>query len=181
MIQIDTTALREAQRHLQEVKKKTKVAMYRALNRVAQNAKTNASKEIREQYVIKAGDLGSTFSIKKADKGSLSATIRSRSRGTGLDKYKFSPRRTTGKRPKVLKVAVKKGGMKKVPGAFVAEKNGVKIFIREGRSRLPIKRLYGPPAPEMFNNVQIRESVERKARVLYAQRLEHELNRELGG
>lgn len=69
MIQIDTTALREAQRHLQEVKKKTKVAMYRALNRVAQNAKTNASKEIREQYVIKAGDLGSTFSIKKLIKG----------------------------------------------------------------------------------------------------------------
>lgn len=180
MIQVDTSALKEAQRNLQQVEKKTKVAAYRALNRVSQNAKTNASKEIRQRYIIKAADVNSTFSIRRASKGDLSAVIRSRSRGTGLDKYRFSPKRTTGKRPRVLKAAVKKGGaLKPIPGAFVADKNGVKIFIREGRKRLPIRRLYGPPAPEMFNNIEIKQVVEEKARQLYAERLQHELDREL--
>ena len=180
MIRVDTSGLKQAEKRIKQLKNKTRISAYRALSRVFQNAKTNATREIRQRYAIKAADVNSTFSIKRASRDDLRAVIRSKSRGVGLDKYRYSPKLTKGKRPRVLKAAVKKGSaLKPIKGAFVADKNGVKIFIREGKKRLPIRRLYGPPAPEMFNNVEIRNMVEEKAHELYKQRLRHELDREL--
>ncbi len=180
MIKVDTSGLKQAEKRIGKLKKKVKVSAYRALSRVFQNAKTNATREIRQRYAIKASDVNKTFSIKRASQDDLRAVIRSKSRGVGLDKYRFSPKKTKGKRPKVLKAAVKKAGaLKPIPGAFAADKSGVKIFIREGKKRLPIRRLYGPPAPEMFNNAEVRNVVEEKAHDMYKQRLHHELDREL--
>ncbi|MHB0864754.1 phage tail protein [Paenibacillus sp. SEL3] len=180
MIRVDAKELAGMKKRYEKVKTQAKAAVSRAMNRVSSNARTNVKKEIAKEYVIKSGDVNKTLSTRKASASSTSSVVRSTSRGTGLDKYKFNPKRATGKRPKVLKAAVKKGGaVKGIKGAFVADKNGVKIFVREGKKRLPIRRLYGPPAPEMFNQQKVRTPVEQKARETFEERIMHELDREL--
>ncbi len=182
MIKVDTKELKDMRKRYSKVQSQAKTVIARAMTRVGDNARTNAKKEIAKDYVIKSGDVNKTLSSTKASATSTSTIVRSKSRGTGLDKYKFTPKKVRGKGevPKVIKAAVKKGGsVKKIKNAFVGNKNGLKIFVREGKKRLPIRRLYGPPAPEMFNQKRIREPVEEAAHKMFEDRVIHELNREL--
>ncbi|KJD45986.1 phage tail protein [Paenibacillus terrae] len=182
MIRVDTKELAVMKKRYEKVKSQAKVVVSRAMNRVASNARTNVKKEIAKEYIIKSGDVNKTLSTTKASASSTTSVVRSTSRGTGLDKYKFTPKkaREKGKRPKVIKAAVKKGGaVKPIKNAFVADIHGAKIFVREGKKRLPIRRLYGPPAPEMFNQPRVRTPVEQKAREAFEERIMHELDREL--
>ncbi|EJW19148.1 phage tail protein [Paenibacillus alvei] len=194
MITVDANTLKDVERRLGEYPKKAPLVISRALNRAAANVKTNAVKRVRESYVVKAKDVSTTMSVKKASRNNLSANVTSEGTSIGLDKFRVRPAEPRhSKPPKALKVQVKKaGGAKQIVGAFVASVNGNKVFSREANSRhlkgksgrwteLPVKRLFGPPIPEMVGNKSIREFVEREAATVFDQRLEHEINRTLEG
>lgn len=182
MIEIDSHELRNVQRQLGAYQDKAPTAISRTLNRVAANAKTNIGRKTRETYVVKAKDINQTMTVRKANKTTLNALIASRGERVPLDKFKYSPKNPRpGKPPRALKVAVKKDGTKELLHAFVADINGNKIFEREGKSRLPIKRLFGPAIPQMAGNEEVRNFVEQEAEKLYQRRLEHEIDRIIEG
>lgn len=182
MITIDAIKFQEVEKELGEYKSKAPVALSRALNRAASNAKTNASKKAREQYNIKAKDINSTINITKANKGSLRAVIKSTGERIPLIKFKVNPSTPRPKKPpKVLKVEVKRGGLKELIGGFVADINGNKVFKRTSNARLPIQQLFGPAVPQMLGTSSIKEYIENEATKVFDQRLDHEVQRILGG
>ncbi|KZL88710.1 phage tail protein [Clostridium magnum] len=181
-ITINATKVKEVEKELGQYKTKAPLALSRALNRAAANAKTNASKKAREKYNIKARDVNSTIKIAKASKGSLRAVVKSTGERLPLIKFKVSPPNPRPKKPpKVLRVAVKKGGLKELVGGFVASINGNKVFRRTLKSRLPIEQLFGPAVPQMLGNVSVKEFIEGEAAKVFDKRLDHEIQRIMGG
>ncbi|WP_088227790.1 phage tail protein [Desulfosporosinus sp. FKB] len=178
MITIDAEKLKEVEERLGSFKNKAPNVIARALNRAAQNARTNAVKKVREDYQIKAGDVRSTIKITQANRTTLGAVVKSTGERIPLIKFKVSPSNPRPKKPpSVLKVQVKKTGLKEIVGAFVADINGNKVFRRTGKSRLPIEQLYGPAVPQMLGSSSVRQFVESEASKMFDQRLDHEIQR----
>lgn len=182
MIKVDVKEIYKVEKELGKYKSQAPLAISRAINRAATNAKSNASKKVREQYVAKAKDIKDTITIKKATRGNLRAIVKSSGERLPLIKFKVKPNNPKPKKPpKVLQVEVKKGGMKELIGAFVADINGNKVFKRTSSSRLPIKQLFGPAVPQMMNNDSVKDYIEKEATKMYQDRLDHEIQRMLGG
>lgn len=182
MITIDSDKIAEVEKELGQYKSKAPVALSRALNRAASNAKTNASKKARETYAVKSKDIKETINITKANKNSLGALVKSKGERIPLIKFKVSPPNPRpNKPPKVLRVEVKKTGLKNIVGAFVSNINGNKVFKRTSKSRLPIEQLFGPAVPQMLGTSSIREYIETEATKMFDQRLDHEIERIMEG
>lgn len=182
MITINAEKIKQVEKELGQYKSKAPVALSRALNRAASRAKTVASKKAREQYIIKAKDINSTIKITKANRGNLRAIVMSRGQRIPLIKFKVSPSNPRPKNPpKVLKVAVKKGSLKELVGAFVANVNGNKVFKRTSSSRLPIQQLYGPAVPQMLGSNFVTEFTENETDNVFEERLDHEIKRIMEG
>ncbi len=178
MIRVDATKLREVEQQLGSFSNKAPTVISRALNRAAQNAKASTVSKLREEYILKAKDIRDTIKIRKATQRSLGAVVTSIGNKVPLIKFKVSPNKPNPQKPsKVLKAGVKKGGLKEIIGAFVANINGNKVFEREGKNRLPIKQLFGPSVPEMLGNESVKTYIEREATKMFDKRLEHEINR----
>lgn len=176
-ITVDADLIRQVQQELSGIETKAPNAIANALNRTMSNLAANISREVRSEYAIKAGDIKETLEKKRANRNDLSAHVKSKGGVIGLDHFKVLPKTVQPKRKKPIKIGVKKGSTKDLPGSFVADKNGLKVFIRNTRKRLPIRRLYGPSVPQMLKNEGVQESLNEKARVMFEQRLEHEISR----
>lgn len=179
MIKVGVMKILEVEKQLGNMKYKAPMVIARALNRAAANAKSSASKKVRETYNVKSKDISSTIKILKANKNRLGAVVKSTGTKVSLIKFKVTPKKRLKKQKKV-KVAVKKDGMKELNHAFIADINGPKVFERVGKNRLPIKHLFGPSVPEMLGGKSVREFVEIESEKTFEKRLEHEINRELG-
>ncbi|GEN83625.1 hypothetical protein SLU01_19370 [Sporosarcina luteola] len=177
VVEIDQATVRYVQLRLGEFDKRAPNAISNALNRGMSNINTNVRKEIRKDYHIKAGDINATLSKIRATRGSLSSGVVSKGSLIGLDKFKVSPRTINPNRKTPLTVAVKKSGGSKVPGAFMADISGPKLFMRIKKSRLPIRRLFGPSVPQMLGRKDIRDKIEQDGRDTFERRLQHEISR----
>lgn len=180
VVGVDETTLRYVQYRLGEFSKRAPNAISNALNRGMTNVGSNIRKEIRKDYHIKAGDINATLSRNRANRGSLTATVISKGELIGLDKFKVNPRTVNPRRKTPLRVAVKKSGGSIISGAFNADISGVKVFMRVKKSRLPIRRLFGPSVPQMLGREDIRDFVMSEGQDTFERRLEHEINRILG-
>lgn len=176
-VELDRTMLEDVQRRLGEMEKKAPNVISSALNRALTNVASNVSKEVRQDYNIKAADIKSTLEKTRASKANLSAIVRSRGNLIPLDRFKVSPKKVSPKRKTPIKIAVKKTGMKPLGGAFVADISGIKVFKRQSKKRLPIDRLFGPSVPQMLQNEGIRENINREGEDMFYRRLDHEINR----
>ena len=183
MIEIDPALMRQAMAALTHIPEGGPKALARAINRAAETARTEASRKIREMYYIKHSDIRSTISIRKATASSIAAEVVSRGRPVALTKFRVTPRTVQPRRNSPVIVRVKRGGGGAVAGAFVARVSSghVGVFRRLGQSRLPIQQLYGPSVPQMLGSPDVVRSVEQKAQEALEQRLNHEINRLLGG
>jgi hypothetical protein len=182
MIEISTSQIKEVENRLGAFRSKAPSVISSAINRAAQNAKTNATRKAREEYQVKAKDINETIKIRKATRKSLGAEVKSTGYRTPLIKFKVSPAQPRPKNPpKVLKAAVKKDGLKSVLGAFVSNINGNKVFRRTTKSRLPIEQLFGPAVPQMLGNKDVRSFIESEAAKTLDKRIDHEINRVLEG
>lgn len=179
-VNVDERMLKDVQDRLGKFEKRAPNAIVNALNRGMSNINTNVKKEVRKEYHIKAGDINATLSKKRASRGSLSAEVSSKGNLIPLDKFKITPKTINPKRKSLISIAVKKGGGKKVKGAFMADVNGPKAFMRVKKSRLPIRRLFGPSVPQMLGREEIVNVIEREGKQTFDRRLDHEINRILG-
>lgn len=165
------------------------IAVANATNRAAEAARTELVRKVRETYHAKYGTMHSAIRIKRASPGAkiIKATLKVYDTRRPLIQFKVSPNapQPGGRRPAVLMVAVRKDtGMKPYPGAFVAKgkKTGLPwVLKRVGRDRYPLHIKYGPSTSELAGSQHVRESVEQRAQEMLDKRLEHEINRLIGG
>jgi len=189
MIRIDVRGIPEIQRKFAGLASDLRgKVLASALNKTAAKAKTEMSRRIREEFVIKAADVNPLLSIRKASaRGNrLEAVLEAfpkrrghRSRNVML----FGARQIKGKETKRLRVQVapgqwrmmdvlvgggvsvlisRKGGRKLIKGAFIGNQ-GRTVFIRTGNGR-QIKAVETIDIPSMFNTRRINEAVVRKIR-----------------
>ncbi len=182
-IEVKAEQLQKADIWLANVKDGVPKALASALNRTAEHVAAEATRKARETYDIKATDVRRTIRITRATKNNLTAHVKSLGSPIPLIQFNVRPSRPPKKPPAVLTASVKRSGGKPIPGAFVTTmKSGhTGVFERVGKQRLPIRELYGPPAPVMLNEPGVRQQIEEQAVIRLEKRLDHEILRLLGG
>jgi hypothetical protein len=184
MIDLETKeTLKEAENTVKQIQKAVPRAMSAAINRTTTGLRTEAVKKVRETYDIKASDVRPTFRLGRATPSNLEADVQSKGRAIPLIRFNTKPKTppANGKR-RLVTSSVKKSGGKKFLRAFVAHVGGhIGVLERVGKSRLPIKELYGPSVPVMLNEPGITEHLNKEADRRMTERFDHEMNRILGG
>lgn len=141
-------------------------AVISALNKAAAQAKTQMSQAIRADYNISAAMVKDRLRIARAQRRDV-VTFQAKlignpesgggkrsmnlvhflEKNAGVKAYK----RGTGGRLDQLRFKVKRsGGKNTLKGAFIGNK-GRTVFIREGKSRLPIRAVRTIGVPQMFS------------------------------
>lgn len=178
-VKVGDNVIDNVRKRLGSLEKKTPNVISNALNRTMTNMATNVSKEVRARYVkVKAKDINSKDVLykKRSTRKTLSASLEYRGLLLPLDRFKVSPKTVNPRRKSPIKASVKKSnGVKPLMGAFIADINGIKVFERTSKSRLPIRRLFGPSVPQMIRNEDIKETVERKGMEKFNERIDHEI------
>lgn len=127
-------------------------ALERALQVAAMKTRTRVSKEVRKVYNVKAGAISKAVRLSRIPGGRL---LLYAGRVIPLDKFgarKKVIRTGRGRRTGVT-VQVRKDHRRQiVKHAFMADVHGQKVFKREGQSRLPIRRVFGPSIAHMVGN-----------------------------
>ena len=185
MISISVEGENAVKEALRGSPKKVNLVLSRAVNRTVTNVKSNISKQVRAEYVIKkASDVKNSLHITKATTSKPYAIVRSAGGKIDLTKFRISPDEPRPKNPPKhgYKVKIKKSeSLKTVPRGFLAyAKGSIGFFQRIGSSREPIKRLMGPSIPEMINRPEIINYIEEQAGTMLEKRLGHEMERVLG-
>jgi hypothetical protein len=188
MIKIEFKGLKDIVKgfeKLPEIEQKAKVS---ALNNTAKQARTEASKQIRQEYGIKAGDLSKRdvktklsrlgYEKAKESNGYISSVV---GRGHGLPLKYFGARQTG----KGASVAIIKGNRRVIAHAFGPdiERLGGHVFRRLGKKRFPIGNtttgkttyMFGPGVATMLNKRAVYVPVQRFVADNFIRIYEHEL------
>ncbi|TCI25568.1 hypothetical protein EVJ32_09610 [Exiguobacterium sp. SH5S4] len=176
-ITVNDRMIKDVQSKLVGFEKRAPTVVSAALNRAMTTMTKQITVEARSRYHIKVKDVRPTLKKSKANRSNLSATVLSTGRTIPLDRFVVTPRTVQPKRKKPILVAVKKGPKKPLPGAFVGDIQGVKVFKRKTKKRLPIGRLFGPSVPQMISGRQVQEEVYEAGRIMFYKRLDHEIKR----
>ena len=155
-------------------------ATLRALNKAGAQAKTQATREIRDRYHISSRVVGRQIVLSRANKFSLTAIVKPS--GRKLPVMAFQARKT----PAGVRIQIKRGSPKVIAHAFITRlKSGhVGVFARgrySGRSfvyqkpRYPITELFTVGVPQAFGNRVVIEALQRKVREKFPGILQHEI------
>lgn len=190
MLTIDVRAdIERAVRSLTEVQRKiVPTAASRALNKTAAQAKTQAAREIRNQYNISTRIIGRHIHLHRATPATLTASVSAE--GEKLPIVAFGARQTK----RGVTAQIKRGARRLIRSAFVATlrsgHRGVfargqyagRGFVRRTRRirpypkpDLPITELFTVGVPQGFSNRLVLEALERKVRDKFPSLLDHEI------
>lgn len=163
-MQINIRLDSEARDLLNAFPERIKVAASRAVNRALAGINTDSSAIIRQRYNVKKRDISVGVRSFRATKSRLEGRIEFGGKPIALDKFNPSPKRFTKNKPKYgISVEIRRGKKTLFRSSFMS-KAGV-IYVREGKDRLPIKRLYGPRIYQMIDSVSkelIRQGAEER-------------------
>jgi len=148
-------------------------ATVRALNKVAANVKTAASRAVRERRGLPAAAVNKTMVIRRANRNKLRSTLVVTGKPIGLKDYKARQTR------KGVTVEVTRGARKLIPGAFIVQKLSGQVFTRDGKARLPIEKMVGPSIPGTFVQEQVKLAWLTVAKDSMVKRTQEELRFEL--
>ncbi len=158
-------------------------AISAAVNRTITSTAAQISRVVRETYQVKAGDIKSTIKQKKSNKSDLIGEIVSTGRLLTLyHHFKIAPRKRT-KRKYTVKATIKKGQQQSIPGAFLGSRRATgtpQVWMREGKSRYPIKVLRSLSVPQMISNEKNMDRIQAHAQKVLDERIEHELDFRIG-
>jgi hypothetical protein len=168
-------------------------AMVRALNETVRQGKTAMARQISKEFRVKVGDAKDRLDVDyaKAKGGGIrfSASLMATRAGglhnndwRGMNLIHFvTSEPTRNKKGKLgqLKFQIKRtGGRKSIKGAFIAtnrKTGGRAVFVREGKSRMPIKTLTTIDVPQMFNTRRVNSVI----RTVMQQRFDINFQRQL--
>lgn len=172
---------------LQKIPKDAPLILSRALRRGLQTAGSEAKKAIRDEYPLKAKEISSTLKFKKPSKANLTAQMISSGNKLGVEHFKISPAVSTRK-SRLLKITIsKKKGPITLSAGFAKEVKkyvdatslspNIRVFVREGSERYPVKRIYGPSVPELVGSKNVMNRIDAEASSMVLKRIDHEINR----
>ena len=128
-------------------------AFSRALNSEGNKVRTQVRRALRQQTGAKAGLINSETRTIRSSFANLSYTIEARGDYLGLSH--FSPRQFGyGVRAKPW------GRWQRFKSAFLVGSLANNAFVREGRARLPIKKMFGPAIPKEMVRDATRDAFE---------------------
>lgn len=157
MIELDDTEARKTlTRQARELSDKAiRRAETRGLNRALRGARTELSREVRKEYRLKSRTISDAVGLERASASDRipTATLTVTQKPIPLVQY-GSPRQVR----KGVSVTIRKGQRQTVQSAFIVDSRGAQAYLREGKSRLPIRRLYGPSVRQLAP-----EAIERSA------------------
>ncbi|GEM_PF-1468040 len=179
----DERQMRRALSELSHIKNGAGRAMASALNRTLTGLKSDAAKEVRNSYIIQHKDVLRVLKTTKATKTKLVAELKGTYDKISLSKFRVTPKRTIGVRPKKgLKVTVKKNEGGRMQHGFIATVGGgVQVFTRKGKDRLPIKKHFGPAVVQMLASDEVDAKIQRQAQERLNKNMAHEIDRILQG
>ena len=170
--------------------KEQQVAAVRALNKTADQARVDASREVRDAgYNIKVSAIKKSFYIEKANKYKMEVALKATGRPITLINY--GARQTKSG----VRVRVKNGPTVFHHAFIVTMPNGHRgVFERIGkthkkvkvgnkilRTGLPIKELYGPSIPQGLNNkivtAALMKLIREKFPAIYAHELKYVISK----
>lgn len=173
-VTLNSDAIKTVKETFKGAPKEVAKAASAAVNRTALSLRKEASVTVRKHYVIAAGTVKKTFTIKRANAKSISGAVISK--GTVLDLSKFRLRKP--KRGPV-KVQVRKDGrLKPVHGLFIHE--GRKPMQRTSAAAYPLRVPQGPSVPQMFGNEETLKELAPIAEETLNKRFLHEINYRFG-
>ncbi|MBQ4468866.1 MAG: hypothetical protein II917_01830, partial [Synergistaceae bacterium] len=109
-IQISEQGLKRANQILHSLQADTSKVTARVVNRVMDGMRTDAVSETSQKYYVTAGQVRKSLTFKKANAGSLTGEMISRSKRHLLGDYKISPTSPSKGKNTIIKAAVKKEG-----------------------------------------------------------------------
>jgi hypothetical protein len=178
--------LGRAERYLGTLPGAAERAMARALNQAGQVGRAAAVPAITGIYAAKASDVREMLAVSKATPDELEVTIRARSRSLTLGYFPHTPTApgTGGPGQPALTAEIRKGSVKAVAGAFVANLNsGPRVMVRTGgktgSGKAAIRGLFSVPLATMLANQAVRDQVEVAVVAELDRRLDPEIDREL--
>jgi hypothetical protein len=176
--QVITFDLSDVKKYGLDVRQKLiPAAASRAINKTLTNVRTEANKQIREERALSASTVRNALAIKRATKLLLIGELIASGRPIPLREYQARQTKAG------VTVKVSPGGRKLVSHAgnkgFIVSKIGGHVFAREGKSRLPIKKLYGPSIPSTFIKAKVLAALDRVASSSWQKRIAEELRYEL--
>ncbi len=182
VINIKTDRMNEILGQFAGLKGKVPLALSRAINRSVSSAKSEAVRQARNAYTVKAATVRDTIRVSKASPNKLQAEVKSSGRSVRMYDFKVSPKNPSPRRRAPINVEIRRGSRKALKGAFVARMgNGTTgVFSRSSKARLPIEQLFGPAVPVMLNNDDVVNAVQERAEEQLERRIGHEINRVLG-
>lgn len=188
-IKLDESNLRQIENILETMPNQLPGAIARAINRSLAMTKTEQLRRTTSMYTIARGKLAESINVYNASSGNLTGKIYSSGKVIGMNHFKLNPkRRPKGK--KIVTVSIKKDGMKSLPNAFIAYRDGrlgafersgnfKSITLKNGKTskRETIKRLMSPSAPQMLGEMSILDYLQGFAEEKFNMRFEHEMGR----
>ncbi len=191
MISLSEREIEKATKLLRNIPGGVEKAIVSTINKSIYGAKTDSTKRVTQEYVIKQARVREVIQVLKASKNNLSARIISRGRPRALTYFKTNPRDVPRKRlKKLLRAQVKKGAGGPIKNAFLArmESGHLGVFHRTGKKRKKdktnlesIEQNYGPSIAQMLGAKSVVAYVEEKAQKRIEKNLNHEIERILKG
>lgn len=163
--------------NIERLPRNARQAISRGLNKTAANVRVAASTEIRKRRVLSAKIVRDAIAIRKASHQRLVASLVVTGRPIPLRDYKARQTKkgvTTQVSPGKRKLISHRGNR-----AFIVQKLSGHVFAREGKARLPIKKLFGPSLPSTFVQVEVRAAWTATAREVLPKRITEEMRFEL--
>ena len=197
-IKIDGRQMTAAQQLLKDFPAEVNRAAAAAINRALTTVRKATSVTIRKQYVVKAGDIKKSMTMKRTDRNTLSGLIKTVGRPLFLEKFKLSKNANgrvsfdifigkAGKRKKrnPIRVQVLAGGGLKALRRGALYRPPVKSRIaggsgallrRVGKSRYPVKTPAGPSVPQMMGADRVLDDLTPLAQAVLEERFAHEIS-----
>lgn len=201
-VQIDPMDKAAVMALLSGVKNGYPKAMSRALNAGLSTARVEARREVQKEVTAKTKYVNRAFAENKATYGNLAASLVGSGKPVPLIAYDVRQNNTgvsvkvnkSGARSMIpggfiatVKAAMKSGAFAEHQGVFVRKTNvkgkgkwakGKRVRFRpsDDAVRLPVRQLFGPSIPAIFERGPIMEAVEAKA----SAKMVNELDRQVG-
>lgn len=139
--------------------------------RAARHGMTVGAKKMREVYTIKAGIAKSRMKVENPS--TLDTVVRIEGGTEPVKNFRGMRRRKDG-----VFVSIKKDSGGVVPRSFM---HGDAPLMREGAARYPLKGIYGPSVPQMFDEDSVIEETTDAMLEKYEERIVQELSWRIGG
>jgi hypothetical protein len=180
---IDTKQMQRLERAIGHIQGGVPKAVAGAINRTLNKGRTEAKREIRKIYEIKAKDIA--IRVRGASAARQKGEIRIEGGMKKLIEFKVRPKTLArkGGRRRIITATVRRGKGGAIPRGFIAKMSSghIGVFTRAGKERLPIGERLSIGSPIMATQPTVGPAVNKAMGDSLAKHMDQQINRVLKG